>query len=301
MLCHWQAEELTMSALVSIIMPTFNRAYVINKAIDSVLKQTCKKWELIIVDDGSTDTTESLVKNIKDGRIRYHKQSNQGPSAARNKAVSLAKGEWIAYLDSDDVLYSNYLEVMLKWLDKNPKAVYAIPRAYRTLSLYKNGALIKTIDNSNDIPQTVTAKDIFMKRFHFSCDGFIHKRRIFNASIQWDPGLRHMEEWDLAMSIGEKYPEGFLYVPEVLYSYDQRHGADGVASNTTYMEWANAFDYIYQKHREDKMLKGQTWHPSRVEKWKKIAQDYEEGLTPPPHLYFFPEYFKPVRQTVDVA
>jgi glycosyltransferase involved in cell wall biosynthesis len=96
-------------------MPTYNRAYILKDAIDSVVGQTFDDWELIIMDDGSTDNTHELVKSIGDKRIVYEYQENSGPSTARNNAVGLAGGEWVAYLDSDNELLPTYLETMLKY------------------------------------------------------------------------------------------------------------------------------------------------------------------------------------------
>src|SRR3990167_1338260 len=106
---------------VSIITPTYNRAYVLGNAIDSVIKQSYKDWELIIIDDGSADKPKELVQTFSDERIKYIYQKNAGPSAARNKGLSMARGSWIAYLDSDNELYPNYLQVMFNWIRKNPR------------------------------------------------------------------------------------------------------------------------------------------------------------------------------------
>jgi glycosyltransferase involved in cell wall biosynthesis len=86
----------------SIILPTYNRAHFLPKAIESVLAQTFEDWELLIVDDGSTDNTKEVVAKYEDSRIRYFFQENQERSAARNHGISKAKGEYICFLDSDD-------------------------------------------------------------------------------------------------------------------------------------------------------------------------------------------------------
>ncbi len=107
---------------VSVIIPTYNRGYILNKSIDSVLSQTYPDYELIVLDDGSTDDTPNLVQSIieskKSGvsRIRYIRQAQQGKSAALNHAASLAKGEWIAFLDSDDLWSPDKLESQLRVL-----------------------------------------------------------------------------------------------------------------------------------------------------------------------------------------
>ena len=96
----------------SIILPTFNRAHMIHEAITSVFNQTYKNWELIIVDDGSNDSTKKIIKKYteKDKRVRYLYQKNKERSAARNYGVREAKGNWICFLDSDDIYHINHLE-----------------------------------------------------------------------------------------------------------------------------------------------------------------------------------------------
>jgi glycosyltransferase involved in cell wall biosynthesis len=88
---------------VTVVIPTFNRASVVGRAIQSVLAQTCQDWELIVVDDGSTDGTEQVVRSFSDARIRYirHEQ-NRRVSAARNMGIRCAQGEYVAFLDDDD-------------------------------------------------------------------------------------------------------------------------------------------------------------------------------------------------------
>lgn len=106
--------------MVSVIIPTYNREKVLARSIKSVLNQTYRDFELIIIDDGSTDNTETLVKQYqeKDKRILYYKQGNQGASAARNSGIELAKGEYIAFQDSDDEWLPNKLEVQMQRLQE---------------------------------------------------------------------------------------------------------------------------------------------------------------------------------------
>lgn len=94
----------------SVILPTYNRAHLLSKAIESVLAQTFTDWELLIVDDGSTDTTKELVTAFADERIRYIYQENQERSAARNNGIKQARGAYICFLDSDDYFLEMKLE-----------------------------------------------------------------------------------------------------------------------------------------------------------------------------------------------
>src|SRR5574344_1834201 len=93
-----------MGDLVSVIMPSYNTAQYIAESINSVINQTYQEWELIIVDDCSTDDTDEVVKSFHDKRIRYLKNDkNSGAAVSRNRALREAKGRWIAFLDSDDL------------------------------------------------------------------------------------------------------------------------------------------------------------------------------------------------------
>jgi glycosyltransferase involved in cell wall biosynthesis len=97
---------------VSVIIPTYNRAYDVIRAIKSVLAQTYNNYEIIVVDDGSTDETRRVLRPYSHC-INYFYQDNAGPAAARNKGINLAAGEWLAFLDSDDTWLPNKLEVQL--------------------------------------------------------------------------------------------------------------------------------------------------------------------------------------------
>jgi len=113
--------------LFSIIIPTYNRAHMLQKAIESVLAQTYINWELIIVDDGSKDNTKEVVKSYYDERIRYIWQKNQERSVARNTGIKNAFGEYICFLDSDDVFLENHLETFYFALEQNDfKFLYSL-------------------------------------------------------------------------------------------------------------------------------------------------------------------------------
>jgi glycosyltransferase involved in cell wall biosynthesis len=106
--------------LVTVIIPSYNMAHFVGEAIDSVLKQTYPHFEIIVIDDGSTDTTGGAVRLFQDPRIRYVYQDNRGLSAARNTGLRLAKGDYIAFLDADDRFLSNKLELQVDFLETHP-------------------------------------------------------------------------------------------------------------------------------------------------------------------------------------
>jgi glycosyltransferase involved in cell wall biosynthesis len=106
-----------MAPKVSVIIPTYNRAEKVRKGIDSVLAQSFSDLEVIVVDDGSSDDTGSILRQAYGDRIRCFRQANQGASVARNRGIEESRGEWIAFLDSDDVWEADKLEWQLRALD----------------------------------------------------------------------------------------------------------------------------------------------------------------------------------------
>ena len=145
-----------MADLVSIIMPSFGTAPFIAESIESVQAQSYKNWELIIVDDCSTDNTDEVVKQfLSDERIKYLKnEKNSGAAVSRNRALREARGKWIAFLDSDDLWMPEKLEKQIHFMEKN---------GYHFS--YTNYAEIDTEDNRNGItvtgPKRITKTGFF--------------------------------------------------------------------------------------------------------------------------------------------
>lgn len=106
--------------MISVIIPLYNKQNHILKTLESVLKQTFQDFEIIVVDDGSTDTSLIKVKSIPDPRIRIFPQQNSGVSAARNKGILEARGEFVAFLDADDLWYPEYLETQMQMVNNFP-------------------------------------------------------------------------------------------------------------------------------------------------------------------------------------
>jgi glycosyltransferase involved in cell wall biosynthesis len=114
---------------VSVLMTAYNRAKYIGMAIESVLASTFRDFELVVVDDGSTDGTQDIVKGFatRDSRIRFHQnETNLGDYPNRNRAASLARGKWLKYVDADDYIYPHGLEVLVSTMAKFPDAGYGL-------------------------------------------------------------------------------------------------------------------------------------------------------------------------------
>jgi len=274
----------------SIVTPTYNRAYTLPNLIRSVLNQNYQNWELLIVDDGSTDSTQAMVSNFSDCRIKYFYQENRGPSAARNLALRKCIGDWIIYIDSDNELLSNYLDVLKISYGKEPQSLFAITKGVRTLELFHQNNLVDIIDDSNNYPNQVSIEDVYIRKVKFDINGFAHSKRILEEGYKWNEENKLMEDWDFFMSFADKYPESLLYISIPLFHYHQRFGIDGLVSNATYEDWAQAFEYIYHRHKNSPFMNKQSWYPERVEKYKRMAAEFNNGTKRPAYLKYFPEF-----------
>ena len=168
---------------ISVIIPTFNRGKLIANSIKSVLNQTIKNLEIIIVDDGSTDNTKEVIDKFQDRRIKYIKlDKNQGASNARNIGIKAAKGRYISFQDSDDIFYPNKLEIQLNNIINkksdldfckinvlyNSTYNYLVPSSIREKRFESGDFFTELISNGNFIStQSILVKKSFMKEFLF--------------------------------------------------------------------------------------------------------------------------------------
>lgn len=120
MMCSVPARCVVQEPVVSVIMPTYNRAGWLHSSIGSVMQQTYQNWQLIVWDDGSSDHTGALVRSLGDKRITYCRDTNHGVSYARNRAMEVSTGEYIAFLDSDDEWVPTKLSSQIAILESNP-------------------------------------------------------------------------------------------------------------------------------------------------------------------------------------
>lgn len=200
------------SPKVSVIIPTYNRADLLRQAIRSVLLQTYDNFEIIIVDDGSTDNTSAVVGSFSDDRIRYFWQENQERSAARNNGIREARGEYLAFLDSDDVWLSDRLAIQTKLLECHSQS----PLAHgKYLRIDENNALVSPMEayhRSNDIEVRDYSQDLELG----CCVGILTvlvRRSAFEAVGGFDQQLSLAEDWDMWLRISELGPFCAVHVP----------------------------------------------------------------------------------------
>lgn len=211
----------------SIIMPLYNKAPYVRKAVESVVRQTFADWELIVVDDGSDDGGAELVKAFSDTRIRMIRQENMGVSMARNNGVSVAQGDYICFLDADDWWCDGYLESMQELIARHPDAgLYST--AYL---LVKNGRQRQApIGVAADFTEgiidycSVYAKTLCMPVF---TGATCVPRRIFDEQQGFNRLLSLGEDFDLWLHIAQKHPVVLLNQPLAYYNQDAdpRHRA----------------------------------------------------------------------------
>jgi glycosyltransferase involved in cell wall biosynthesis len=183
---------------ISVIIPTFNRSKTIFRAIDSILKQTYKPYEIIVVDDGSTDGTKDLVIN-KYPSIKYFYQSNNGVSKARNKGVHESKGEWIAFLDSDDEWLPEKLQEQKKNLEQNPTTFIS-----HTNEIWiRNGVRVNQMKKHQKFGGYIFDKCLEFCRM--SPSSIMIHRKVFEDVGNFDEDLLVCEDYDLWIRVTSKY------------------------------------------------------------------------------------------------
>lgn len=183
--------------LFSVIIPTYNRAGLITNTINSVLTQEYKNFELIVVDDGSTDNTGEVVNTINDHRLLYYKKNNEERAVARNFGVQKAKGDYVTFLDSDDILYPDHLQVAQRtvYICKTPEIFWL---GYEIKSTYNQ--IIKRQVVYGDVNNKL------MKGNFMSCMGvFLRKDIALKYHFNTDRALSGSEDWELWMRLAARY------------------------------------------------------------------------------------------------
>ena len=227
-----------MDELVSVIIPTYNRKNTIMKATKSVLNQTYKNIEVIIVDDASTDGTENLFKENIDKRVRFYRYTeNKGACYARNYGVEHANGRYIAFQDSDDEWLDEKIEKQLKYL-KQKNADFVFCGMNRTSKNKKFYYPERGFDNNKDaFIQILDAN-------RASTQTMLMKKEIFET-IKFDILFKRFQDWDFALQVA-KNGYKMYYLEEALV--DSEVQANSISLNG---KTADAFLTLINKYKED--------------------------------------------------
>jgi glycosyltransferase involved in cell wall biosynthesis len=271
--------------LVSVIIPTYNRAFLIVRTIDSVIQQSYKNLEIIIVDDASNDNTKEIIQNIKDNRIRYIRhENNLGGSKARNTGIDAAKGDYIAFLDSDDRWFPNKIKSQISAF-KN----YSNAEKLVSYTQFK----IKTIDKINILPHR--SKNEWEKVADYL---WINGGEILTSTLmlsrslaietRFKPKLKKHQDLDFCLRLEAK-GANFILLEQPLTIWYNEPRSDRISKLSSYQ---SSLDWIqgYQGLISNKAIKGFLLKEvipqllnTQGKKWytaKLIIEIFKEGIMP---------------------
>ena len=243
----------------SVVIPSYNRALMTVEAVNSVLEQTFSDYEIIVVDDGSTDNTEEVLSGFGD-RIKYHKQVNAGVAFARNKGISLSSGQYICYLDSDDIWHPDKLEIFKRAIDFNPNIAFLFSDFHKqdiTLEMpYK-------LSNSDMFPFIYDlAKNHEGELFFINDENLLTLlfrdyplypstfaiRREVHDHFRWDPGILKSEDFNFALKVSSQY--NFAYLSQSLTTvrvHDSNKSADFFTKDSVNIFSMKSYRDLYVK------------------------------------------------------
>lgn len=216
--------------LISVIIPVYNAERTIQETVKSVLKQSFSDFELIAINDGSTDSTLDILSQITDQRIKVYSYPNAGPNHSRNRGLSHASGKYVSFIDADDLWTADKLEAQLRAIEQNPEAAVAY-------------SWTNCIDESGN----------FLRRGgYFSWSGDVYARLLLNDFIEsgsnplilkqaitevgnFDESMPAAQDWDMWLRLAERYH--FVVVPSIQILY--RVASNSWSSNVLRMEAAS--------------------------------------------------------------
>jgi len=194
--------------MISVIIPSYNREKTIERAVRSVLNQSVKDIEVIVVDDGSVDNTREVISQISDNRVKYIYQNNSGACVARNNGIENAKGEYIAFQDSDDSWSENKLERQLaKLVSTGADLVFCQVRRHN----YETGDEIYPIIN---LKGSFVPGEMMINQSMASTQTILAKKEVF-SEVKFDPKMPRFQDYDLMIRMAQKYNVAFCDEPLV--------------------------------------------------------------------------------------
>jgi glycosyltransferase involved in cell wall biosynthesis len=222
------------SALISIIVPCYNASSYLKEAIESVLKQTHQQFELILVNDGSTDDSETIIKSYRDERIRYYYQENKGQCAASNFGLAKASGDYIKFFDADDVMNETHLEAQLKKLNGRTDAV-----ASCAWGRFYDGNPLSATFKAEPVWKDMLPLDWIKAALSQSSDMmgawlWLIPKQVIQQSGGWDERLSLNNDFEFSIRL-------LLHAQKVLFAEDAklfyRSGINGLSDSNSEKAW----------------------------------------------------------------
>ncbi len=192
---------------ISVIIPTYNRASLIERAIRSVLKQTYKPLEIIVVDDGSTDNTREVVETIGDPKVKYCYKENGGAGSARNYGAKHAQGDWLAFHDSDDVWRPDKLKLQAEYAQKHPE--FDLIYSKYEMHFYDGSTTIIPFGDDIELLEGNILHILLVKN-SIGTPTVLVKKQAFLEIGGFDEKLRCIEDWNFVIRFAEQNQIGFV-------------------------------------------------------------------------------------------
>jgi glycosyltransferase involved in cell wall biosynthesis len=233
----------------SIVIPVYNKEKFVAKTIESVLNQTFTDYEIIIVNDGSTDQSEAKISTFNDNRIKYYSKKNEGVALARNFGIEKATADYICFLDADDYWYPTFLETMQRYSSELPEQkVFAAAIEIET----KN----KTISAHYSIPSTsdfeiVNFFDASQKECALWTSSVCIHKSVFEKIGDFDTNIKHGEDTELWIRIGLQFTIVFIRKILSRYVYDEK----SISRNSNYYFEQYTFDKYAVEEKKNPALK----------------------------------------------
>ncbi len=228
---------------VSVVVPTFNRAGALCEAVESALAQSYQDFEIIVVDDGSTDDTPRIVRERfgRDPRVRCLRRPNGGPAAARNDGIRQARGDLVAFLDSDDLWRPDKLRLQVEQLDGRPEAALSFCDALTEGGRPGAGTRFQGKRFRGD----TSMRGIVEWSFPMCTPSVVVRRTVLDAVGLFDESFACNEDWDLWIRIAARYPLVFIDRPLLTI----RRGDDNLSRTRILEKWRFGLR-LWERHRD---------------------------------------------------
>ena len=238
-----------MNKLISVIIPTYNREETLSKAINSVFEQTYKNWELIIVDDASTDDTDSLIKQYNDFRIKYFRNGdNRGANYCRNLGAKYAKGEYLAFLDSDNYWLPQKLEKEMMEIEGTQNTIVFCQ--CKIIDTKNKNISREVYISSDDIPSLLVETNVI----DTSATLISHKN--FDEAGGFDICMPRFQDWEFFFRAANLYHFNFKFISDCLTVNVQQKNSISVSN----YKRIDALLYFYRKYKDNFLNEDWLYH-----------------------------------------
>lgn len=252
-LTYGKDDNMPQKDIVSVIIPTYNRAHIIGRTVGSVLNQTYGNFEIIVIDDGSTDQTRDAVMRFNDRRIRYVQQEYAGlPAICRNRGLRLAGGEYVAFLDSDDLWLPQKLSRQIEFMRNNPQAFLVYSRCF----VQEDGKVVAVEPRR---PKSgYVFEDLYLAYNFIPCLTVMMRNPGSHKDYFFDehPQLKAAEDYDLWLTIA--MGERIGYIDEPLAIYVKHRGSISAEKLATLKKWKFIMDKFAPSVSKQALIKKRT-------------------------------------------